>query len=191
MLPLPIGVSPIRRPLAAAPRPAHAPTKKRLLKTLLKAKQPDNPHDTIPSAPHRLVRYSSPDLAARAIEVLNGQEMDGRKLHVREDRTYIDSADGVVVFVVRGWAWIPVLGCAWPGPPPLRPTQAATRAVDSTHPPTSIHTPCFDRATSPGPCRASGCGSSSGTTTPWTYTSRRTWPAAPAVRNVVCGVVSR
>jgi RNA recognition motif-containing protein len=46
------------------------------------------------------VRYSSPDLAANAIEVLNGQELDGRKLHVREDRTYIDSAEGVVVFVV-------------------------------------------------------------------------------------------
>lgn len=47
------------------------------------------------------MRYSSPDLAARAIETLNGAELDGRKLHVREDRTYIDSAEGVVVFVVR------------------------------------------------------------------------------------------
>lgn len=47
------------------------------------------------------MRYSSPDLAARAIEVLNGSELEGRKLHVREDRTYIDSAEGVVVFVVR------------------------------------------------------------------------------------------
>lgn len=50
----------------------------------------------------RLVRYSSPDLAARAIIQLNGQELDGRKLHVREDRTYIESAEGVVIFVVRG-----------------------------------------------------------------------------------------
>ena len=49
---------------------------------------------------YRLVRYSSPDLAASAIEVLNGQELDGRKLHVREDRTYIESAEGVVIFVV-------------------------------------------------------------------------------------------
>lgn len=31
---------------------------------------------------------------------LNGQELDGRKLHVREDRTYIESAEGVVIFVV-------------------------------------------------------------------------------------------
>jgi RNA recognition motif-containing protein len=46
------------------------------------------------------VRYSSPDLAARAIAELNGLELDGRKLHVREDRTYIESAQGVVVFVV-------------------------------------------------------------------------------------------
>ena len=52
----------------------------------------------------RLVRYSSPDLAVRAIEVLNGQELDSRKLHVREDRTYIESAEGVVIFVVS-------LGC--------------------------------------------------------------------------------
>ncbi|GAB5033406.1 rna binding protein [Nannochloropsis oceanica] len=46
-----------------------------------------------------LIRYSSPEVAARAIEVLNGQELDNRKLHVREDRSHLDSAEGVVVFV--------------------------------------------------------------------------------------------
>lgn len=47
MLPLPIGVSPIRRPRAAAPRPAR-PNKKRPLK----AKQADNLHDTISPPTH-------------------------------------------------------------------------------------------------------------------------------------------
>jgi hypothetical protein len=49
----------------------------------------------------RLVRYSSPDVAQQAIETLNGRDLDGRKLHVREDRSYIESAAGIVVFVVR------------------------------------------------------------------------------------------
>jgi len=46
-----------------------------------------------------LVHYTSPDAAQQAINQLNGSELDGRKLHVREDRTYIDSAEGVVIFV--------------------------------------------------------------------------------------------
>jgi RNA recognition motif-containing protein len=50
--------------------------------------------------PHTsLIHYSAPEVAAKAIEALNGQELDNRKLHVREDRSYLDSAEGVVVFV--------------------------------------------------------------------------------------------
>ena len=52
--------------------------------------------------PLRLVTFETREGALRAIEVLNGKELEGRPLYVREDRTEIEKEEGFVVFVSYG-----------------------------------------------------------------------------------------